>query len=207
MVAVFGCCFGTSRGVYHSLRCFVSTRQVRVVIPVSAVGLRAAWTKTQDKYRTWKSELQFLKISPRRWWWMSRAVCKLKTTEDGEKPQVTWSAQTTTKADELSRQSRSRKSHCVCPDAIAHVFLGDLLLFRSRASRSVANGQDCATESVNWSKRPPFILLFFFPPLPIIVSVVCPTGPHPLRLARRPNRCDHGVIPKKHLFHRKLPRR
>ena len=38
------------------------------------------------------------------------------------------------------------------------------------------------------------IFIFFF--LPIIVSVACPTGPHPpLRLARRPNRGHIGFCP------------
>ena len=37
------------------------------------------------------------------------------------------------------------------------------------------------------------IAVFFFFFLPIIVSVACPTGPHPpLRLARRPNRGHTG---------------
>ena len=40
-------------------------------------------------------------------------------------------------------------------------------------------------------KRARSQIVFFF--LPIIVSVVCPTGPHPpLRLARRPNRGHIG---------------
>ena len=58
----------------------------------------------------------------------------------------------------------------------------------SRISRSIRTAECSKRQIIKYQSGNLPTFLFF---LPIIVSVACPTGPHPpLRLARRPNR-DH----------------